>query len=361
MSKGLFYKSLLIFCFAIMITGCKQYCYKQEVKEINFVNEDRKTVELNPINYYPMGGYSFVTFDDYIFFITNNPDGQLRIFDINNDSEVASIGSKGRAKNEFITPSFIGEQVYMKEGEITLPILDNGLIKEINIPKSIQQGTAVVSSHTLSGGSIDGSTISLLDNEAKKQFSYKRASSFGGNCIPPAFFINEEGKEIQSLDIYGDPIYGNDAISVMNQYNGSLFKHPQKNIIIQPLAEMNYILFFDIDNNKFFSVHQDGTRTFEDKLPDDHINRERSNLCFGDVAVSDNFFFVLYYSKCRAEKESDSKCEVLMFDWDGNYLNGFKSDTEIHRISYNKKNNMLYGICIPQEQLFSINIDSMLK
>ena len=50
-----------------------------------------------------------------------------------------------------------------------------------------------------------------------------------------------------------------------------------------------------------------------------------------------------------------------MFDWDGNYLNGFKSDTEIHRISYNKKNKMLYGICIPQEQLFSINIDSMLK
>ena len=339
-----------------LLIGCKPVYFNYEVKEMDFVNRDRDTITLNQIDYYPIGANKICSFDDFVFFITrNDPAGQLKIYDIDKGHEISSICYQGKANNEIIDPYFVEEQIYQRGESVLMPIIDNKVVlKEIDITKSLLKGSAVVNAHTTCISPLDGS-FALIDNDIKKQFVYTNPVLSNGECGLPGFYISEEGKKEIRIPVYKELMQGSNRMDVFSQYLGRVYKNPSKNILIQPLQSLNYILFFDLDKEYYFAIHQDGTRRFEDKIPS-NFNDDPTSLCFGDVAVSDDYFFVLYFARCGIEEDSDIKTEILRFDWNGNYIDGFSLNKEIHRISFNEKRNRLYCINISEEKLYQINL-----
>ena len=59
--------------------------------------------------------------------------------------------------------------------------------------------------------------------------------------------------------------------------------------------------------------------------------------------------------------DADYVCEVLAFDWDGNYAGGFKTDTVIHRIAYNEKTGLLYCANLNDESMYTVPVKDFLK
>lgn len=334
--------------------GCKHKCYVQEIRDIDFLIQKKNVIVPKELDYCPLGTNEIISFDNYIFLTTNDPTGQLKIIDIDNDTLVVSICSKGRANNEFIEPMFVGEQAYYKDGEIILPLIDNRVIlKEINITQSIKENKAVIKEHTSCISPLDG-FFALINDDINKTFVFERPILSNGECGLPEYYIKEEGKEKKTIPVYDDKIDGDNRVSVYAQYLGNVHKHPRKNLMIQPLQNMDYILFFDLDNNHYYAVHQEGSRTFDDKVITNN-NYKPSSLCFGNVAVSNDAFYVLYYANC-INTDTNNKSEILMFDWDGNYIDGYVSDIEIHRITYNEKRNILFGLNISEEKIFQIDL-----
>lgn len=51
--------------------------------------------------------------------------------------------------------------------------------------------------------------------------------------------------------------------------------------------------------------------------------------------------------------------ELLVFDWDGNYIGGFKMDRNLHFIEYDEIHNVLYGINI-DEELYAYDMETLM-
>lgn len=51
--------------------------------------------------------------------------------------------------------------------------------------------------------------------------------------------------------------------------------------------------------------------------------------------------------------------EILIFDWDGNYITGFKMDRAINMIEYDEIHKILYGIN-GDEELYAYDMEKIM-
>ena len=51
--------------------------------------------------------------------------------------------------------------------------------------------------------------------------------------------------------------------------------------------------------------------------------------------------------------------EVLIFDWDGNYISGFKLDRQLSRIEYDEINHTLFGLD-SNETIYAYDLEGIL-
>lgn len=349
--RKVFIYTVLLFVFVLM-NGCKHRCYLHEVTDTNFVNQERDTIVVEQLDYRPLGATEMLSFDHYIFFITNDPSGQLRVFDIDKGIEIASLCLPGRSINDFISPRFVSGQIYLRNGDIIIPLIDNyTILKELNVTQSLNSNRTVVESHVPCVSPRDGH-IALIDNSIKKNFILDIPVMENGGCTTPICRIQEE-EETTIIPVFDQLIDGDDNLTSFSQYLGSIKKHPQKNVIVEALQYMNCLLFYDLDNNRYFAIHQEGTRSFDDRV-ETGVNYNPQTIFFGDIAVADDFFFVAYCANFRNNPDTDIKCEVLMFDWNGNYMGGFVSTTPIHRFAYNENNKTLYGLDRAEDKVYKI-------
>lgn len=356
----------ILFLSAVLLCGCsnpnKSSIFIPEVKELDYAHQARPKITPIQLDYSPLGVDNVVAFDKYLLFTTNDPSGYIRIYDIDKDIEVASIVKKGRAANELIEhPWTVSEQVYLSDGDIIFPVIDNRTLKEINITKSIQKGAAVINASTPCIFLLDGNTT-LIDNDISKTFIYQKPKIHKGECDPPVFYIQQAGGEKKVIPVHKQIMPAGDGVNIKVEvelcalYMGSTFKHPTKNIILHSLQNMNYLIFFDLDNDKCFAVHQKGARTYDDKA--EYVPEY---MTFGNATVSEDYIFINYFYNITAGGESDKEVEVLVFDWSGNYIGGFTSDAPLHRITYNAANKSLYCCDISDEILYQIPIKDFLN
>ena len=154
-------------------------------------------------------------------------------------------------------------------------------------------------------------------------------------------------------------------------YNGvKLYKHPARNLVIQPLVYMDYIIFLDIDNEKYFGIHQIGSPSFDDSFTAvQDVEREGKSVLmyegkpftghFNDVFCADSFFMVLYCAgdySLNVEDPSLSKPELLIFDWEGNLLRSMKLANQISSIIFDRNTSTLYGLDRYKEHLYSFDL-----
>ena len=356
---------LISFLSALLFCGCsnKSEIFIPKVKELDYGHKTRPKIVPTPLDYCPMGVNDVVSFGKYLIFTTNDPSGYIRVYDIEKNAEVASILKKGRAANELTAgrPYTLSEQVYSSDGDIMFPVIDNTTLKEINITQSIKKGVTVINASTPCLFLHDGNTV-LIDNDISRTFIFQKAKMHDGECDPSEFYVQQAGGEKKIIPVHkrvmpdGDGVNVEVDVELYAQYMGSIFKHPTKNIIVHSLQNMNYLIFFDLDNDKCFAVHQEGARTYDDK-----VEYVPEHMVFGDAAVSEDYIFINYRYNITAGGESDKVCEVLAFDWNGNYVGGFVSDVALHRLTYNEASKSLFCANLGDEILYQIPIKDFLK
>lgn len=360
--KSLFAGSgLLLMTVMTMFTGCKhdiqqqQGVYAHEVSELDLADESRELIEPRIVDIEPIGAHDLITIDNYLFFLTYDNGGQLKVYDIDSGREIASLCAKGRAANEFQAQLQLGaRQIYRRNGEILLPLLDHETVKEVNITQSIAKRTTVIND-TVSGIRSFYGDMLLIDNDLNKRFVFLKPRVSNSRITEgPKCYIQEPDKEKTDITVFNAMVQGDDDMSVYSQYLGGLYKHPDRNIMVKPVTNMNYLLFFDLDRNRQFAIHQKGTRSYDDMVITGENYDPTGGICFGDGAVSADVYYVIYLSNTSQEPDSPVKNEILKFDWEGKLLGGVKVAQPIHRIAYNESRKMLYALNLAEEKVYSI-------
>lgn len=86
---------------------------------------------------------------------------------------------------------------------------------------------------------------------------------------------------------------------------------------------------------------------------------------FGDVAFAESFFMVLYYATdfdvSKPDDGGKDSCELMFFDWDGNFLKSVELDHLVSYISYDEKKQILYAFIYSNESILSYNLSSVIR
>ena len=143
-------------------------------------------------------------------------------------------------------------------------------------------------------------------------------------------------------------------------YSGNIKKHPSRNLVVQSFDRMDYLLYMDLDADNYFMVHQKGALTFDDTYvgnPDMY-----QIVRFTEAAASSEYLMYLYrhgdYTLSTSHDEFYP--ELLVFDWDGNYITGFKTNLSIHAIEYDEIHKVLYGLDRGNEILYAYDMSHLL-
>lgn len=350
----------------VLVSCNKKSHYAFDVKEIDFVNKTGDVIDGEDTQIDIMGGDDILICDSLLLITTRDPMGQLKVFSLNDYKFLTNLCLKGRAKNEFIQPIYLSDQwFYDKKGNLILPVIDNvEILKEINLSQSIKEKKTVVSPNVSDCLSIMDGNFVLIDNDNNKRFqcfcAHEDEVVSGKYCVPE-YKITESDEVVSEIKVFPTLMKFVNEENSEGMYYGSLRKHPSKNIIIQPMQYMDYILRFDLDKNDFYAIHQIGSLSFDDIIP----KSERTSLFhFTSICYTSDYVFLLYKAGKYSQSfpvYKDSFSEVYVFDWDCNYLGGIKLGQEVHDIAYDEKNQKLIGLRRSDDIIYSFDLSSFMS
>ena len=290
--------------------------------------------------------------------------------------------TKGRARNEFLgSPRWYSNQILRSaQGDALIPIVDIGQgLKVMDLQKSLENQSTVISMQN----DYTGLNVIEFDNNGHRA----RMMS----AVYYLFLDNNISNRFEKFH----PLYLDDIVNSELSYavthdttrvkhfkllsdfgerdadftGGGLFKHPGRNLIIQPFTDMDYILFFDLDNDRSFAIHQFGSLSFDDELPgmnedytiaaDGSIVPNEIVLHFSAAACTESFFMITYFAgdySIDVPEMSKAAPELLFFDWDGNFLKSVKLDTRVSNISYDERRKILYGVDRENDRIVSFDL-----
>ena len=178
--------------------------------------------------------------------------------------------------------------------------------------------------------------------------------------------IFEDLKEIDDLAAEFDDDFEDDIYSTF-WYSGSICYNPKRNIIAQCMNTIDYIHIIDLDNDKYFSIHQSGSPTFNEitipKVIENDVYKY-DYLHFNKCIGTEHFFLVIYlngdYRKNNLAQTRGEAAELLAFDWDGYYLGGVKLDIMVQDLAFDPIRNILYGLRIRDEKIVSFDLSEFI-
>ena len=336
--------------------------YSFSVNEIEYANMADVMIEGNKIVIDEMGLDEVIASDSFLILLSGNPAGYVSVLDINTYNTVAHLCREGRARNEFMNSVTATKQIYYRNNELILPIVDNTqFVKEVNITESVKKGNTVVEKTDECVSIVDGYDI-FLDNDLEKRFEYRFCTNdqvLKDRFTLPEYYLFSSNQKKEKIKVFPKMMDFQDPTRADAFYCGCLFKHPERNLIVQPFQYMDYILFFDLDSGKNFAIHQPGSLSFDDIIPMKH---GKSVYHFCDCAVSSEYFIVLYKAgdyTLSFEDYSRANPEIIVFDWEGNYINSAQLDNVVHSITYDHERKILYGIDRRYDSLYSFDIGSL--
>lgn len=346
---------MLLLCL-IAITACssKKSRIAVDVKEIDFINNSESILKGKPINIQVLGANNMIIKDSIIAFTTNDQNGMLQVFNLKTMDQIGKFCTKGRAKNEFLQAWLINSTI-KKNGDIILPLTNypNEELKMVNLSKSLQRGSTVVDEVT---DCFRGGSFVILGNSTEKRFEYhiQEEPNKKHRGIPVHYVIRNGDKE-KTINIFSKPLkYEQKDDDYIEPFECGLYKHPEKNIVLQNFISLDYIFLFDIDKRHYYAIHQIGSPSFDDA----YQHQDDDGITFGNVAVANEFFIVLYWNGNYSNSYDDNqkKPEAIMFDWDGNYIKGVMLDQIVHVIEYDSKEKMLYGLNRDNDSVYCFDL-----
>jgi len=325
------------------------------VKEVDYLGKCGPAVSGTPVSWSPLGSDEFVIKDSLCMIVTSDPEGMLKVVSLNSNSLIGNFCTKGRAGNEFLRALDEFNQPYVRNGDIFYPLTDMDFfysqVKVVNVSESLRKKTTVIDDQF----EVDVRHCVLLDNDKNRQFQVIEIDGPEeyenlGDKAPERYVLVENGVE-NEIEVFPKRMKGADENLIFVPYGGAMFKHPGKNIAVQLLMDMDYIIFFDFENNRHFAIHQKGAVTFDDECPDPVGNE----MFFTDAAVSDDYLFALYWHEGNSWESNtqDNRPEILAFDWKGNFLGGCRLGERITSIEYDATRNVIYGLSRITETIYT--------
>lgn len=344
MNKLLSRLSLLMsFSFMLFLESCKDETYfTLKTREVDWNVDSKNVIDKQIIDVDLLGANNIYVCDSLLLITSNNPAAQLKVFSTNSFALLGSFCTEGRAKNEFIHPWNNGQQLYRNsQNEIIFPFIDNRFnVKEVNISQSLIQKSTVVD-ECVKCLDLNKGNFQILDNDINKTFEnvYGDRDKIKNNLYTTSkyYIKSKDGKIEKELNVFPQVMKYKEGGNPTPYSLGPIFKHPKKNIILQPLQYMDYLLYFDLDNENYFAVHKAGSLSFDDIAPLDFDGK----MCFGGASVTSEYIFV----RCDVDTRKDPKMtDLLVFDWNGNKLAEVKLNADVYRIAFDELHSRLYGL-----------------
>lgn len=364
--------SLLIVALLLGSTLIQSSCsdksyYSSPVKEIDFVNKTDSILVGEKLNISVLAPRNIMVCDSLILILSSDPNGQLKVYSLSSMKQIANLCSKGRAKNEFTQPMFVSNNYQIIDGDIHVQIYDNNYtFKDVNVSESIRKQSTIVTKAYESPYPLNSKMI-FIDNQINKRFVWWPAGhsqSDGNITLPPRYTIEIDGNEENELKVFPRIRESVNPEDATYGYFGALHKHPNKNIVVQTLESMDYLLFFDLDKNKNWAIHQIGSTSFDDVVqPTDFDAIEYTHFlgfaCTSDIIMTT--YIAGDYSVNVSDYFSEARPQLFFFDWDGNYLGGVKLDQQTNRFSYDNLHKRIIGLDYANEVLYSYDISKILS
>lgn len=352
----------------ILIVCCIISCNKNpnilvDVHEMDFKNKTSDIIHGHVAIQDIPGANNILQFDTLLLVFTSNPSGQLRIYNSFTMDYLGSFCQEGRAKNEFTKALPTTNQIFFNDkGHIILPLVNSpDELKEVDITESLVQGHTVVLS-TRECLRFNKGVVIYLNNNFDYKFEFIR-NKYEANeektGVPSVYTLIEPSGKKKKLKIFSAPMDVSSEKSEAMPYSGTLYKHPSRNIVVQNFSYMEYLLFFDFDSENRFAIHQKDALSFNDTF--DRRSRNESYVSFSDASTTNNYLLFLYWRGDYFLNVPNRKGnnEVLIFDWDGNYISGFKLDRQLSRIEYDEINHTLFGLD-SNETIYAYDLEGIL-
>lgn len=361
--QGIMKKSLSVLMFMVvtMMLSCNDkgpLIQVDEVREVDFLNRTGDVIEGKLMGEI-IGAQNIMIHDTLLFVQTSNPEGMLQIYGLSDPSKILGFFCKmGRANNEMSRISLI--QAFSKDNHCYLIVVDQNLrICELDITASLENGYSVVT-HSKMRPFVELGTDICLDNNLDYLLDYM-----------PDYYSLSEGKQTKASSkftlvkhdkqkelVFFESAMVTDEGFTYAPYRGLLSKHPSKNLAVFSFSYMDYLLFMDFDKKRYYASHQKGSMTHEG------IYHQEAPWIkhFSASTATEKYFFVYYRNSDYSLEPHDGVFypELLVFDWDGNYVNGFKMDRNSSSLAYDEKNMILYTLSTKTEQIYAYDMSSLL-
>lgn len=310
--------------------------FLHQVKEFSF-NENERVLTGVPtgLEYEGFVEESLII-DSLLICQVEEPEGYINVYRLSDFSLKTTLCPLGRARNEFSFPFKLLTQYYQRDGETFILVVDKAnYVKEINLSQSLAQGTTVVSDMAETPSFYDNHNVLYLNNNIRQLFKTNHNEQHADDELYLEYWVDDKvNNYTKKIDVFSKPMEKDDE-GVNDFSYGAFIKHPQKNLFAQPCQLMDYIIYFDIDNDKVFAVHREGKPTFDDLAPDGrHLIYSRYTFATSDYVLANYLVEV-----------GDDKQEyyLLVFDWEGNFKCGAKYSPSVLSFVYDEKQNVLYG------------------
>ncbi len=366
-----------------------------EVHEVDYRNKSDITLNGTEVEAeWPLEMRAIAVCDSFL--LVKSGDNEHILYVYSDDLKLKGrFGCIGRARNEFLSTSvqWSSAQILRNEqGDAMIPLVDMQQgTKLLDLQKSLETQSTVIAAQNdflgrhsyeytdenYKGRRVVMSTVvrtQYIDNDINHRFSFFHPITERYEdkvYTEPVFAITLDTtrvKEIKMLSRF--------EVKDADYVNGFMIKHPSRNIAVQALYILDYILFFDLDNDRAFAIHQPGSPSFDDDLPaiefmdiknaDGTVTYTSTRVpCFRDLAATESFFMVTYYNGDYCHNQTDvsdieqAAPELLFFDWDGNFLKSFKLDTHVDDITYDEKNQILYGMDAANDRILRFDLKNL--
>lgn len=331
-----------------------------DVREIDFLNNTGDVLEGQLVGEI-MGARSIMAYDTLLFVATSDPNGLLQVFSLNNlHKKLGSLCKRGRAKNEMSQIAL--SQAYKKDDHIYLFMIDGGVrICEVDITASLEQGSTLVTRTKMRPMINLGADI-FLNNDIDFDLDFiedYRVEEENKQKVPTSKYTLFKNDKQKNLVFFKSAMEVNEQSLVVFPYRGTISKHPSKNLVVNKFSYMDYLLFMDFDNNHFFAVHQKGSITHADT----YYREDPWIQHFSACTETEKYFLVFYRNGDYSHVQREGNIyypELLVFDWNGNYLKGFKMDRNSDSMAYDEEHKILYTLRSRTEQIYSYDLSPYL-
>lgn len=359
MRKKIFQFGLNLLFLVVSITSCgrRNTDICTEVKEVDFLNKTDAIIKGVKVKQL-IGANEIDIYDTLLITATNVPEGQLEVYNTKTMELLGSFCRKGRGRNEIVRLLGV-TQTFISEDHLIAMVFDEACnLYEVDITESIENGNTIIRNRYESSR-IMGNTY-LLGEDFNYRVEYIENEELPGkkSKIPSLFKVYNGNRE-EELKFFKSRMRVDNEQHNYFPYECTVIKHPNKNIIVGKFIHMDYLLFLDFENNINYAVHQTGSISFNDTYSDE----EPWALHFTSSAASSKYLMVLYRNGTYTHNTMDGNYhiqELIIFDWEGNYITGAKMDRFVNRICYDEIHNCLYALNY-EEELYRYDLSEILK